>query len=72
MRAHLERQLAVFLRRHRGGMTFAEFSRKIGLPPSTLHRLENATQSITLRNLQQIMSRLKCRLSDVFESEFRR
>lgn len=72
MRANLERQLAGFLRKHRGAMTFAEFSRKVGLPPSTLHRLENATQSITLRNLQQIMNRLKCRLSDMFADEFRR
>lgn len=72
MRANLERQLAAFLRKRRGDMTYAEFSRKLGLPPSTLHRLENAAQSITLRNLQQIMNRLKCRLSDVFENEFRR
>jgi DNA-binding Xre family transcriptional regulator len=36
------------------------------LPPSTLHRLENADQSITLRALQQIMKRLKCGLSDIF------
>jgi len=67
MRANLERQLAVFLRKHHGSMTYAEFSRKLGLPPSTVHRLENAAQSITLRNLQQIMYRLKCRLSDIFE-----
>ncbi|PYJ19270.1 MAG: hypothetical protein DME99_13145 [Verrucomicrobia bacterium] len=36
--------------------------------PSTLHRLENGDQSITLRGLQQIMKRLKCTLSDVFEA----
>ena len=53
-------------------MTYAEFSRKLGFPPSTLHRLENAGQSITLRNLQQIMSRLKCGLSDIFGDEFHR
>ncbi len=38
----------------------------LGLPPSTLHRLEHGDQSITLRGLQQIMKRLKCGLSDIF------
>src|SRR5205807_9072662 len=54
------------LRERRGEMTYAEFSRRLGLPPSTLHRLENGDQSITLRGLQQIMKRLKCSLSDIF------
>jgi DNA-binding Xre family transcriptional regulator len=62
----LEKQLATFLRHKRGSMTYAEFSRKVGLPPSTLHRLETCSQSITLRNLQQIMIRLKCKLTDIF------
>jgi DNA-binding Xre family transcriptional regulator len=38
----------------------------LGLPPSTLHRLERSDQSITLRGLQQIMKWLKCGLSDIF------
>jgi DNA-binding Xre family transcriptional regulator len=38
----------------------------LGLPPSTLHRLERGDQSITLRGLQQIMKRLKCGLQDIF------
>jgi len=62
----LEKQLSRFLRAQRGEMTFADFSRKLGLPPSTLHRLEQCQQSITLRGLQQIMKRLKCGLQDIF------
>jgi DNA-binding Xre family transcriptional regulator len=62
----LEKQLSTYLRKKRGDMTFAEFSRKLGLTPSTLHRLEQCQQSITLRSLQQIMERLKCDLSDIF------
>jgi transcriptional regulator with XRE-family HTH domain len=62
----LERQLGKFLRERRGDLTYADFSRRLGLPPSTLHRLENGDQSITLRGLQQIMKRLKCSLSDIF------
>jgi DNA-binding Xre family transcriptional regulator len=57
----------MFLRKKRGEQTFAEFSRKLGLPPSTLHRLESGEQSVTLGKLEQIMRRLKCRLSDIFE-----
>jgi transcriptional regulator with XRE-family HTH domain len=47
-------------------MTYARFSKKLGLPPSTLHRLEQGAQSITLRGLQQIMRRLKCGLTEIF------
>jgi transcriptional regulator with XRE-family HTH domain len=62
----LDRQLAQFLRRTRGDQTFADFSRKLGLPVSTLHRLEACEQSITLGRLNQIMARLKCDLTDIF------
>jgi transcriptional regulator with XRE-family HTH domain len=66
VRASLESQLGAFLRKKRGDQTFAEFSRKVGLPASTLHRLERAEQSITLGKLEQIMRRLKCGWSDIF------
>ena len=62
----LEAQLGRFLKAKRGDMTYAEFSRKLGVTASTLHRLENARQSITLRRLQQIMNRLNCTLTDIF------
>jgi predicted transcriptional regulator len=68
VRDSLERQLSVFLRKKRGEMTYAEFSKKVGLPPSTLHRLEQCQQSITLRSLQQVMERLKSGLQDIFPS----
>ena len=62
----LEKKLATFLRKQRGDQTFAAFSRKLGLPASTLFRLERCEQSITLGRLQQIMDRLKCDLWDIF------
>jgi hypothetical protein len=43
-----------------------QFSRKLGLPRSTIFRLENCEQSVTLGRLQQIMDRLKVKLSDIF------
>jgi transcriptional regulator with XRE-family HTH domain len=67
----LEEQLARFLKERRGEMTYAQFSRKLGFPPPTLHRLEQGSQSITLRGLQQILRKLKCGLEDVFPESFR-
>jgi transcriptional regulator with XRE-family HTH domain len=62
----LDKQLAQFLRRTRGDRTLAQFSRKLGVPTSTLHRLEQCEQSITLGRLCQIMTRLKCGFADIF------
>jgi predicted transcriptional regulator len=64
--SHLDKKLAKFLREQRGEMTFAAFSKKTGLPRSTLFRLEQCQQSITLGRLQQVMDRLKVNLEDVF------
>ena len=66
MASTLDKQLAKFIREQRGEMTFAQFSKKIGLPPSTIFRIENSQQSATLGRLQQIMAKLKCSLADVF------
>lgn len=66
MADELEKALGNFLRKARGERTFAEFSRRIGLPVSTLNRLERGEQSITLCRLQHIMRRLNCSLYDVF------
>lgn len=62
----LEQQLGRFLRQKRGERTYAEFARRLGLPQSTLHRLEAGTQSITLRRLQIIMKRLSVTLPEIF------
>ena len=63
----LDKQLGDFLRKRRGAMTFVQFSRKVGLPPSTIHRLENGTQSLTLKKLELVLKGLKCKASDVFK-----
>lgn len=63
----LDRQFAAFLRQQRGQMTYVQFSRRTGLPPSTIFRLENCQQSITLSKLQQVLRRLKASPGDVFK-----
>jgi Helix-turn-helix. len=62
----LEEKLANFLKSARGQTSYAEFSKKTGLTPSTLFRLENRQQSITLGRLEQVMVRLKVTLVDIF------
>jgi len=63
----LAKQLAQFLRKRRGDLTFQQFSRKTGISDSTLHRLELADQNITLGTLEQLCDRLKCSIQDLFE-----
>ncbi len=62
----LAKQLAAFLRQRRGDLTYAQFARKMGLSDSTLHRLEMGEQNVTLKTLEHICGRLKCRISDIF------
>jgi hypothetical protein len=62
----LDRQLAQFLKKQRGSMSYADFSKKTGFTPSSLFRLENCEQSMTLKRLHDLMKRLKVKLGDVF------
>ena len=46
-------------------MTYAAFAKRLGLPPSTLIRLEQCQQSVTLGRLAQITKRPGVKLGDV-------
>jgi len=48
-----------------------QFSRKTGLPVSSLYRLERGEQSVTLSKLDQLLKQLKCSTADVFRSQAR-
>ena len=62
----LDKALATFLRKQRGELSYPQFARKLGIAISTLHRLEQGQQSITLGKLEDILKRLKCSTKDVF------
>jgi DNA-binding Xre family transcriptional regulator len=66
MADRLAKQLAQFLKKRRGDLTYQQFSRKMGISDSTLHRMELAQQNVTLKTLEQICDRLKCSISEVF------
>ncbi len=62
----LAKQLGAFLRKQRGELTYQQFSRKVGLSDSTLHRLELGEQNITLKTLEHILDRFHVTVMDVF------
>jgi DNA-binding Xre family transcriptional regulator len=63
----LANQLAAFLRKRRGNLTYMQFSRKMGLSHATLHRLEIGEQNVTLKTLEHITKRLHCSVADIFK-----
>ena len=67
MAAALQKQLGRFLRQKRGELTLPAYARKIGISSSSLHRMEMGEQNVTLKTLEQLLKRLNCRISDVFE-----
>jgi len=66
----LEKHFGNYLRKRRGKMTFAAFSRKTGLPPSTLHRLESGEQSITPRAIGVSDGALEMGFEEIFPREW--
>ena len=61
----LAKQLGSFLRKKRGNLTYQQFSRKMGLSDSTLHRLELGEQNVTLKTLEHLSGRLKCSVGEM-------
>ncbi len=63
-----ERRFGAYIRAERlkSGMKYADFARKLGISHTTLSRLENSAQSVTLRTLQVILQRLNASLTDIF------
>jgi DNA-binding Xre family transcriptional regulator len=66
MAASLQKQLGRFLRKKRGEMSYPAFARKVGISSASLHRMEMGGQNVTLKTLEHILKRFKCRASDIF------
>jgi len=65
----LRSQLGVFLKQKRGELTFAQFSRRIGVSKSTLQRLEQGEQNITVDMLEHLLSKFSAGMSEVFPED---
>jgi transcriptional regulator with XRE-family HTH domain len=70
VRRNLEKQLAAFLRKRRGTISYAKFAKVIGLSHTTLHRLERGEHHLTLYKLETVIEKLRIRLKDIFPDEF--
>ena len=70
MQRNLDKQLAKFLRKERGNLSYAEFAKKAGISHQTLFRIEHAEHHLTLDKLETILVKLRIRLKDVFPNEF--
>jgi transcriptional regulator with XRE-family HTH domain len=66
----LDVQLAKYLRKARGSMSYAQFSKKTGISHTSLHRIERGEHHLTLNKLGTVMDKLKIKLSDVFPDEY--
>jgi transcriptional regulator with XRE-family HTH domain len=60
-----DERVAAFLRRKRGEMTYRQFAPKLGMSSSTLHRLENLEQSITLAKLHALAMRVRTTIEEI-------
>lgn len=70
MRRNLDKQLARYLRKMRGGLSYAEFAKQVGLSHTTLHRLERGEHHLTLSKLEVILNKLKIKMRAIFPDEF--
>lgn len=70
MQRNLDRQLAKFLRKERGQLSYAKFAKKVGVSHQTLFRIEKGEHRLTLDKLETILVKLKIRLKDIFPDEF--
>ncbi len=69
MRRNLDKQLAKFLRKERGGLSYADFAKKTGLSHQTLFRIEHGEHHLTLDKLETVLVKLKIHLKDIFTEE---
>jgi DNA-binding Xre family transcriptional regulator len=58
--------IKTLLRKKRGNLTYQQFSRKVGISDSTLHRLEMGEQNVTLKTLEHLSDQPHCKMSDLF------
>ncbi len=70
MKLAFEKQLADFIHRRRGQMTFEELSRVTSIPTTTLYRLQEGQHAVTTRVLADVCSGFRCTLHDIFPDQF--
>lgn len=57
--------LAQNLKRLRGTTPQIQFAKKLGIAQSSLNRMEQGIQNVTLTTVEQLSSALKCKVTDL-------
>jgi len=66
--AQLRARLAIFIRERRGASPQRAFARKTGLAQSTIMRIENEDQNVTLETLEQLCRVFHVDIDELFPS----
>jgi transcriptional regulator with XRE-family HTH domain len=66
---HLRKRLAAFIRQKRAGVPQRVFARKTGVAQSTIMRIENEDQNITLDTLEQLCKAFNVDVGDLFPAQ---
>jgi len=69
---HLRERLAIFVRTQRGDMPQRRFARRIGVAQSTIMRIENQEQNVTLDTLEQLCKAFHVDIAGLFAEEANR
>lgn len=62
----LRSRLAAFIRERRGSMPQREFARRVGVAQSTIMRIENHEQNVTLDTLEQLCRAFRVDVDELF------
>lgn len=63
---NLTERLAHRLKVLRGDASQLQFAKRLGVSKSSLHRMEQGEQNVSLKTLDTLCRRLKCDISDLF------
>ncbi len=66
---HLRYRLANYVRSRRGEATQRAFARKLGVAQSTIMRIENEDQNVTLQTLEQLCRAFRVDVADLFPTD---
>ena len=69
---HLRERLAIFVRTQRGDMPQRRFARRIGVAQSTIMRIENQEQNVTLDTLEQLCKAFHVDIAGLFAEDINR
>lgn len=59
------KHLAYELKHRRGELSMRDFALKVGLSKTSLQRIENEEQNVTIDTLEHLCGKLKCEVGDL-------